>query len=400
MQHVFIVGAKSIGAYGGYETFVYKLIEAFRDSNDIKFHIACKANGDGYMDEAKYKDVTAIKTNEFELFGAHCFKINVPNWGAATALYYDVASLQYCYKYIKDNHIEHPIIYVLACRIGPYMPSFYKKIKKLGGKVFVNPDGHEWMREKWSLPVKKYWKISEGLMVKNCDLVICDATNIDSYIHSQYDSTHRKINTTYIAYGADLEKSAISDGDELFSEWLDENGLKTKGYYLIVGRFVPENNYETVIREFMEAYTDKSLAIITGSNTKLMNELEKNLHMSNDTRIKFCGTEYNQDLLKKIRENAYAYIHGHEVGGTNPSLLESLAATDINLLLDVGFNREVADNGGLYWDKKDNTLRDLIHYCDQIDSVEIQELGNKAKNRIRENYTWQKIADEYKKVFI
>lgn len=400
MQHVFIVGAKSIGAYGGYETFVYKLIEAFRDSNDIKFHIACKANGDGYMDETKCTEVTRINDREFEMFGAHCFKISVPNWGAATALYYDVASLKYCYKYILDNHIEKPIIYILACRIGPYLPVYYKKIKRIGGKIFVNPDGHEWLRAKWSAPVKRYWKLSERLMINNCDIAICDSTNIEKYIHEQYDKKNKKVNTKYIAYGADIDKSILEDDDTTYIDWLSQNGLEPKKYYLIVGRFVPENNYETMIREFMAAKTEKSLAIITGSNSKLMKQLENKLNMNEDHRIKFCGTVYNQELLKKIRENAYAYLHGHEVGGTNPSLLEALGSTDLNLLLDVGFNREVAEKGGLYWDKKENTLRDLIHYCEQMENGEILELSNKAKERIRENYTWQKIAGEYKKVFV
>ena len=78
-----------------------------------------------------------------------------------------------------------------------------------------------------------------------------------------------------------------------------------------------------------------------------------------DGRIKFVGTVYDAELLKKIRECAYAYIHGHEVGGTNPSLLEALASTKLNLLLDVGFNREVAEEGALYW-KKDELAKNYV----------------------------------------
>ncbi|ETJ25548.1 Glycosyltransferase, partial [human gut metagenome] len=66
-------------------------------------------------------------------------------------------------------------------------------------------------------------------------------------------------------------------------------------------------------------------------------ELRQKTGFDKDERIKFVGTVYDQELLKKIRENAYGYLHGHEVGGTNPSLLEALATTDLNLLLDVGF---------------------------------------------------------------
>ena len=151
VQHVFIVGAKSLGAYGGYETFVYKLTEYHQNISNIKYHIACKANGDGCMDETKLSNVTVINDHEFEFQNAHCFKIDVPQIGPAQAIYYDVKALDYCCKYIRDNNIEHPIIYVLACRIGPFMKKYYKEIHKLGGKLYLNPDGWKdiiWLNQK------------------------------------------------------------------------------------------------------------------------------------------------------------------------------------------------------------------------------------------------------------
>ena len=93
-QHVFLVGAKSLGAYGGYETFVYKLTEYHQDNRKIKYHVACKANGDGCMDETAQEGVTSISGSEFEFHNAHCFKIPVPQIGAAQAIYYDMAALK------------------------------------------------------------------------------------------------------------------------------------------------------------------------------------------------------------------------------------------------------------------------------------------------------------------
>ena len=91
IQHVYLVGAKSLGAYGGYETFVYKLTEYHQNKENIKYHVACKANGDGCMDESKFEGVTKINDHEFEFHNAHCFKIDVPQIGSAQAIYYDVA---------------------------------------------------------------------------------------------------------------------------------------------------------------------------------------------------------------------------------------------------------------------------------------------------------------------
>lgn len=109
IQHVYLVGAKSLGAYGGYETFVYKLTEYHQNKENIKYHVACKANGDGCMDETKFDGVTKINDHEFEFHNAHCFKIDVPQIGPAQAIYYDVAALKACCEHIKENHIPHPI---------------------------------------------------------------------------------------------------------------------------------------------------------------------------------------------------------------------------------------------------------------------------------------------------
>ncbi len=141
IQHIYLVGAKSLGAYGGYETFVYKLTEYHQNKENIKYHVACKANGDGCMDESKFEGVTKINDHEFEFHNAHCFKIDVPQIGSAQAIYYDVAALKACCEHIKKNHIPHPIVYIMACRIGPFAGHFYREIHKLGGTVFLNPDG-------------------------------------------------------------------------------------------------------------------------------------------------------------------------------------------------------------------------------------------------------------------
>lgn len=383
MQHVFIVGSKGIPcAYGGYETFVDKLTEYHQGEVDIRYHVACKSD----------------KNDEFEYHNARCFNVKVPKIGAAQAIYYDIASLSKCCKYIKKNGITNPIVYILACRIGPFMGHFKRKIHRMGGVVYVNPDGHEWMRAKWSAPVRKYWKLSEKMMVKQADLLICDSKNIEKYIKDEY----KKYNpdTTYVAYGSDTVPSALSDSDEHFKSWLNENALSINEYYLAVGRFVPENNYETMIREFMNSNTKKDFALVTNVSEKFLSELKEKTGFDKDDRVKFVGTVYDQELLKKIRENAYGYFHGHEVGGTNPSLVEAMGYTSLNLLLDVSFNREVAEDTALYWSKEKGSLAGLIEAADNMSLKELLEYGVKAKARIKDTYSWQYIAEIYKTIFL
>ena len=234
----------------------------------------------------------------------------------------------------------------------------------------------------------------------NCNIVLAAnnlAVNIENYIKEDYKQYNPK--TTFIAYGADTEKSKLNDNDTTLLKWYKEKGIKEKEYYLFVGRFVPENNYETMVTEFMKSNTKKDFVLITNvEQNKFYEKLKEKTGFGKDSRIKFVGTVYDQELLKKIRENAYGYFHGHEVGGTNPSLLEALATTDLNLLLDVGFNKEVAEDSALYFSKEDGMLANLID--NELKEDEIKELGNKARKRINSEYTWNKIVDKYEKLLL
>lgn len=402
-RDVFIIGAKCIGQYGGYETFLDKLTEAHQDERSVQYYIVTKANGDGAMDETKLTGVSSIKKDNFgvvrsfKYHNANVVKLSVPQIGSAQAIAYDVKAFKWCLKYIKGHKIQNAIIYVLACRIGPFFGSLVNKAHKMNAHVYVNPDGHEWKRAKWSGPVRKYWKSSEQIMVKHADLLICDSVNIEKYIKAEYGKYSPK--TTYIAYGADVEKAKLADDNPKFVEWLEEHGLKPGSYYMCCGRFVPENSFEIMIREFMRSNSKRDFAIITTKNDTLLEELEQKLHWKADKRIKFVGTVYDHVLLKKIRENAYGNFHGHTVGGTNPSLLEALGSTDLNLLIDVGFNREVAGDAALYWDGGIGRLSQLIDKADEMDNKLRSEYGLKAKERIKNAFSWQFIGDEYRKVW-
>ena len=192
----------------------------------------------------------------------------------------------------------------------------------------------------------------------------------------------------------------MEDDDEKLVDWYKEKGLAKKGYYLVGGRFVPENSFEIMIREFMKSNSEKDFAIITNVNDRFLNELEEKLHFKSDKRIKFVGRVYDQELLKKIRENAHAYFHEHTVGKTNPSLIEALGSTNLNLLIDGGFNKEVVEDCTLYWSRDDGELAKFIDKADRMSDVENEEMGRRAKKRVAEEYTWGKICRKYKDTFL
>jgi len=368
LKHIFIIGSKGLPArHGGFETFVENLTAKKKNEN-IHYHVSCLNSTE----------------KSFKYNGADCFGINVPNWfGNAKAVIYDILALKKSIEFIRQNNIQNAMIYLLASRIGLFISLFKKKLQKIGIKLLVNPDGLEFKRMKYNAFIRRYWKVSEKYSVKNVDLVICDSKEIQKYIENEYAKFKPK--TKFIAYGADLAASKISDDDLELQNWYSKNNIKPGEFYLIVGRNIPENNFETIINEFGKSNSQKKLIIIS------------NIKQQYKGKAIFAGTLYNQELLKKIREQAFAYIHGHEVGGTNPSLLEALASTKLNLLLGVCFNREVAENAALYWTKEKGNLAKLIDNAEKMQEPEIENLGKLAKGRVKSGYSWENIVEEYER---
>ena len=381
MKDIFIIGSRGLPAqYGGFETFVEKLI-SHKVSPAIRYHVACLS------DESTGK--------HFDYKGADCFTVNPPKLGPARVIAYDMMAINYSLKLIKKEGIQAPIFYILGNTIGAFIVHFAKKIQSIGGILLVNPDGLEWKRAKWSKPVQSYLKYSEKEMTKYANLIISDNRGIETYIQNTYPWAR----TTFIAYGTDLSKTTLTAEDDPVRDWYQKWQTQEKDYYLILGRFVPENNYEIAIREFMKSSTERDLVIICNhEGNAYFDELRQITGFDKDKRVKFVGTVYDQDLLKYIRNQAFAYIHGHEVGGTNPGLLEALAQTDLNLIYNVDFNHQVAQETALYWNKEDGNLSQLI---DSVDGkVSFEDLGNAAKANMKENYTWEKIVGEYEELFL
>ena len=381
MQHVFIIGSRGLPAqYGGFETFVDQLV-SHQVSPDIQYHVACLSNDQAYQ--------------HFDYKGVDCFTIKAPKLGPPRVIAYDMMAINYALKDIKKQGIENPIFYVLGNTIGAFVAPFARKIHKIGGKFYINPDGLEWKRAKWAKPIQAYLKYSEKIMTRHADLVISDNPGIESYIKEAYPWSK----TTYIAYGTDLSLTSLTNQDRKVREFYQKWQTQEKNYYLILGRFVPENNYETAIREFMTSSTKRDLVIICNhEGNPYFEELRARTGFDQDPRVKFVGTVYDQDLLKYIRKEAFAYIHGHEVGGTNPGLLEALAQTDLNLVLGVSFNQTVAKDTAQYWTKEAGSLAHLINQVDPLEDV--SEWGQRAKANMKQNFTWEKIVGEYEELFL
>lgn len=381
MIHVFIISSKGIPAqYGGFETFIENM-NARRVSKDIQYHVSCMNDDERHF----------IYNN------SDCFNVKVPMPGALGRILHVARVLVQVEAWIKAQPNENTIIYILGCRIGPLLRSHARKLHKLGAQVWCNPDGQEWKRAKWNAFAQLFLRYCEKCLVKNSDLVICDSMTIEKYIIERYPDKQGM--TKYIAYGAQIGQLCCSE--EKLQAWYEKHSLRKDGYYLIVGRFVPENNYETIIREFMHCKTKRDLVLITNvENNRFYKTLLNQFCFDKDSRIKFVGTVYDAELLSAIRANAYGYLHGHSVGGTNPSLLEALATTRLSLLYDVSFNREVAQDSALYWPLDEGRLASLLEKADALKEEQISMLDAKSTDRIRQEFSWEKINNEYEMLWL
>lgn len=384
--NVFIIGLRGYTQnYGGWEALAHGMLDNWKDST-IHFYAFEKVST---PEEAGIEVVNGIT----------CIRLYEKNSGNSAMMRYDAKSTIYALKYIKENNISNPILYHLGVRIGPLVFAYRRKLKRAGIVLMENPAGLEWRRTKWNKLVQVYLAIAAYLMAKSTDYLICDSKGIRDF-YEKVIKSKRPIKE-YISYGSYpvpvLEERMPEKVSDYFKQW----NINPNDYFLILGRFIPENNYEMMIKGFMKSKTEKKLVIVCNYKTEIQKFHEHILKVTNypsDSRIKMVGTMYDNEILNYLRQYAVGYIHGHSVGGTNPGLLEAMSATNVNILYDVVFNKEVGDDASVYF-KDSDTLGIVIEQVSNMSLIEREELGKKAKMRMQDQYSWDFIVDEYQKVF-
>lgn len=255
----------------------------------------------------------------------------------------------------------------------------------LGKKIVINVDGLEWKRRKWGYFGKIYYKFCEFFSCIIANEIIADAREIQRYYIKKYGRE-----STFIPYGTYIHTSRNPEIIKMF-------GLERNNYFFIGSRIEPENNQDLVVKAFMKINTEKILAIAGGANYR--SKYFINLKKINDRRIKILGPIYTQGYIEELHCNAYAYIHGNEVGGTNPALLKAMGSGNCILALDVPFNREVLSDCGLYFKKDVNDLKEKIEFLINNPKI-VKELGEKARKRAEKFYRWEDVINEYEKLFL
>lgn len=383
--NVFIIGARGYTKkYGGWEALVHGLLDNWSDQS-VHFYVFEITNSPC---EERTIEINPHIT---------CIIRYIKQTGNSAMVFFDYQCTNYAYNFVKKNSIECPIFYYLGSRVGPYIYLIKGKLHRAGITILENPAGLEWKRAKWKKVVQLYVKNAAYMMANATDYLICDSKEIQKIYKSIVKN--KKTTSLYIAYGCyDLpivDKSI--EAEEFCKKW----DIRPKNYYLIVGRFIPENNYEMMFKGFIESSSKHDLLVICNYKTEnqdFYNEIKQSTKFENDPRIKMVGTVYDTDVLNWLRQNAVAYIHGHSVGGTNPGLLEAMSATDVNLLNGVPFNREVGEDAAMYFDNA-HELADLIKKVDMMDPEDVKSAGARSKARMQSAYSWSFIVEEYRKLF-
>ncbi len=246
----------------------------------------------------------------------------------------------------------------------------------------VHMDGQEWKRSKYNKAVRSFLKKMEKLAARQGDKLIADSQVIQTYLKEKYQK-----DAVYIPYGADIPSAFQTDALVRF-------GLKKRQYFLVVARFVPENNLHLILEGYSKSNHFFPLLIVGDPNNKYGKGLKARYAQE---QIRFLGSIYDQKILNSLRHYASLYFHGHSVGGTNPSLLEAMACGATICAYDAPFNRAVLNQDAFYF-KTIEELRLLFQNSNQqVYSVLWKE---ENFNKVKNNYAWNKIIDAYEALFI
>jgi glycosyltransferase involved in cell wall biosynthesis len=255
-----------------------------------------------------------------------------------------------------------------------------------GKKVVMNVDGLDWTRAKWGPVAKWYFFSAARSAVRFCSEIVTDAEAMREFYLERFEKE-----TTMIAYGAYIE---TSEHPQLISQF----GVTPDNYYLIASRLIPENHGDLIARAFIKSGTTKKLVIAGGANYDSPFHREIRSLASENENIILTGHIDDQDVIKELHCNCFAYVHGHSVGGTNPSLLKAMGYGNCILALDTVFNREVLADGGIFFPRDEGVLAREMQSL-EANPARVEELRRMGPERIRANYTWEKIAKQYDDLF-
>ncbi len=254
-----------------------------------------------------------------------------------------------------------------------------------GQQVVLNVDGLDWKRKKWGRFARWYIRSCERWATRFPHRMVTDSRRVQQYYRERYGAT-----STYIAYGA--EPTAVPPG-----RWLQRYGLTPRRYILFVGRLVPENCAHQLVEAFRDLATDLRCVIV--GDAPYAAAYIRSLKATADPRVIFTGYLFGEGY-REFLSSAYCFVETSEVGGTHPALLEAMAAGRCVVVNDTAENLETIGDAGFSYPGEMGAagLRAVLERLLK-DPALAGEQGERALERVRAHYSWDRVTDEYERLF-
>ncbi len=360
-RHLRILGTRGIPAqHGGFETFAQECA-LFMYNRGWKVTVYCQESGNGPITEDNWQGVKRIH-------------IPVNRSGPLSTMIFD-------WRAIRHAGREQGLVLCLGYNTALFNAWLCLK----GFTVIMNMDGIEWKREKWSKPAKLWFYLNEKAAPHLSDHLIADNPGIADHLRSRFHHTP----LTTIPYGAPL----LTD---ISVAPLAQYNLAGNDYMLIIARPEPENSILEIVRPFTARPRVQRLVIL-GNYSKTHAYQKSILDAAND-HVLFCGAIYDQNVVASLRYHCLFYLHGHTVGGTNPSLVEAMGAGNAILAHDNRFNRWVTgpDAARFFANEAECMAR-----MDEMLALPatISHMKDATRKRFLEAFTWEKVLRTYEACF-
>ena len=275
-------------------------------------------------------------------------------------------------RHLRKNPVDVAIVFNSAN--APFIPL----LRAEGIPVATHVDGLEWMRSKWQGLGRRYYRVAESMAVRWSDALIADAQGIADYYRMEFDA-----DTELIAYGA-----PIVSGEH--SERLQRLGVEAGKFHLVVARFEPENHVDVIVDGYRRSAATLPLVVV--GSAPYADEHTARIHSLADERVQFTGGIWDQNLLDELYASCATYLHGHSVGGTNPSLLRAIGAGAATIAYDVNFNREVVQDAALYF----RTAEDVAARLELAEAFPDETAARGVRARtLAYRYDWDEVSASY-----
>lgn len=353
-----IIGTRGIpNRYGGFE----QLAEYLAVGLVQKGHAVTVYGGHDHAYQQKnYQGVQLV----------HC-RNPEKSWGSAGQFVYDWHCIQ------DARHRKFDVLLFLGYTSSSVWGRWYPK----GTAIVTNMDGLEWQRSKYGRLAQRFLRHAEKWAIAYSDCLVADSPAIQQYLKD----THQ-VDSTYIAYGAEIIQS-----EDL--SVLSTYGLQPQGYMMLMARMEPENNIAMILEGFAASNTACQLLVVGNVQNKHGRQLQT--QYQGDKRMVFAGAVFDKVKLHTLKQQAALYFHGHSAGGTNPSLLEAMASGVAIAAHDNVFNRAVLQNNAFYFNSAQVLARLIAQMPPQ---AALANMVQQNLIQVRQQYNWPLIIDQYEQL--